>query len=50
LGEFTEGGQVILSVKYADDLVLLTREEMVLHDMIGRITEIGSCYGREINV
>jgi hypothetical protein len=37
-------------MKYADDLLLLPREEMVLQGMIGRITEIGSCYGREINV
>jgi hypothetical protein len=43
-------GQVILDVKFADDLVLLTREQAVLQDMIGRITEIGRCYGREMNV
>jgi len=43
-------GQVILNVKYADDLVLLTREQAVLQDMIGRITEIRRCGGREMNV
>jgi hypothetical protein len=33
-GDFKIGGQVICTVKYADDLVLLAREEMVLlgHD------------------
>jgi hypothetical protein len=28
----------------------VTREQGVLQDMIGRITEIGRCYGREMNV
>lgn len=31
-------GQVILNVKYADDLVLLTREQAVLQGVIERIT------------
>ena len=48
--EFSVGGQVIVNVKYADDLVLLTRVQTVLQGMIGRITEIGRCYGREMNV
>jgi hypothetical protein len=29
-------------VKYADDLVLLDKEEKVLQDMIDKLTEIGS--------
>jgi hypothetical protein len=37
-------------VKYADDLVLLTKEETVLQGMIGRIIEIGRYYGMEMNV
>ena len=49
-GDFKVGGHVILNVKYADDLVLLTREGSALQSMIGRITEIGRCYGREMNV
>jgi hypothetical protein len=34
-------------VKCADDLVLLAKEEMVLHGMIDGLTEIGRCYGIE---
>jgi hypothetical protein len=33
-----------------DDLVLLAKEEMVLQDMIVKLTEIGRCYGMEMNV
>jgi hypothetical protein len=36
-------------MKYADDLVLLAREETV-EGMIDRLTEIGRRYGMEINV
>ena len=43
LGDFSVGGQVIISV-------LLTRVQTVLQGMIGRITEIGKCYVREINL
>jgi hypothetical protein len=35
---------------YADDLVLLAREENVLQGMIDRLIEIGRCYGMEMNV
>ena len=38
------------TVKYADDLVLLANEEKVLQDMIDKLTEIGRCYGMEMNV
>jgi hypothetical protein len=34
-------------VKYADNLVLLAKEE---RGIIDRLTEIGRCYGMEINV
>ena len=38
------------TVKYADDLVLMAKEETVLQGMIDKLTEIGRCYGMEINV
>jgi hypothetical protein len=37
-------------VKYADELVLLAKEEMVLQDIIDKLIEIGRCYGTEMNV
>jgi len=37
-------------VKYADDLVLLAKEDKVLQDMIDKLTETGRCYGLEMNV
>jgi hypothetical protein len=37
-------------VKYADDFVLLAREEMLLQGMIFKLIEIGRCYGMEMNV
>jgi len=49
-GDFTIGLQVIHTVKYADDLVLLAKEEKVLQDMIDKLIEIGRCYGMEMNV
>jgi hypothetical protein len=33
LGDFKIGGQIIQTVKYADDLVLLTKEETVLQNL-----------------
>jgi hypothetical protein len=36
-------------VKYADDLVLLMKQEEVLQGMTDRITEIGRCYEMEFN-
>jgi hypothetical protein len=47
LGDF-KIEQIINIVKYADDLVLLAKEEMVLQDAIDRLIEIGRCYGLEI--
>jgi hypothetical protein len=49
-GDFKIGGQVIRTVKYADDLVLLAKEETVLQGVIDRIIEIGIRYGMEMNV
>jgi hypothetical protein len=37
-------------VKDADDLLLLAKEETVLQGMIDTLTEIGRCYGMEMNV
>ena len=41
LGDFKIGGQISHTVKYADDLVLLAKEEKVLQDMIDKLMEIG---------
>jgi len=49
-GDFKIGGKIIHIVKYADELVLLAKEEKVLQDMIGKLIEIGKCYGVEMNV
>jgi hypothetical protein len=49
-GDFKIGGQIINTVKYADDVVLLAKEETVLQDTIDKLTEIGRCYGMEKNV
>jgi len=48
--DFKIGGQVTCTVKYADDLVLLAKEEVVLQGMIERLMETGRCYGIEMNV
>jgi len=50
LGDFKKGGQIIHTVKYADDLVLLAKEEKVLQDMIEKLIEIVRSSGMEINV
>ena len=44
------GGKIINTLKYADYLVLLAKEEKVLQDMIDKLIEIGGCYGMEMNV
>jgi hypothetical protein len=40
-GDFKIGGKIIHTVKYADDLVLLAKEEKLLQDMIDNLIEIG---------
>jgi hypothetical protein len=50
VGDFKIGGEVIRTVKYADDLVVLAKEETVLQSMIDRLIEIGRRYGMEMNV
>ena len=49
-GDFKIGGQIIHTVKYAGDLVLMAKEEKVLQYMIDKLIEIGGCCGMEINV
>jgi hypothetical protein len=48
--DFKIGGQIINTLKYADDLVLLAKEEKVLQDMIDKLNENGGCYGMKMNV
>jgi predicted nucleotidyltransferase len=43
-------GQVIRTMKYADDLVLLAEGETVLQGMIDKLIEIGGRFGMERNV
>jgi hypothetical protein len=50
LGDFKIGGQIVQTVKYADDLVLMAKEETVLQGMIDRRIETGRCNGVEMNV
>jgi len=44
------GEQVICTVKYAGNIVLLTKEEMVLEGMTDRWNEIEKSYGMEMNM
>ena len=37
-------------MKYADDLALMAKEEMVLQGMIDKLIETGRYYGMEMNV
>jgi hypothetical protein len=37
-------------MKYADDLVLLAKEEKVLMDMLDKLIEIGRCCRMEVSV
>ena len=50
LGDFNIVGQIIQTVKYAHDLVLMAKEETVLQGIIDKLIEIGRCYGMEMNV
>jgi hypothetical protein len=49
-GDFKIGGKIIHTVKYADDFVLLAKEEKVLQDMLDKLIEIERFYGMEMNV
>ena len=46
-GDFKIRGQIIHTVKYADELVLQAKEGKVLQDMIDKLIEIGGCCGRK---
>ena len=50
LGDFNIGGQIIQTVKYADALMLIAKEETVLQDMIDKLIVTGRYYGMEMNV
>jgi hypothetical protein len=50
LGDFNIREEFIQTVKYADNLVLMAKKETVLQGMIGKLMEIGRCYGMETNV
>jgi hypothetical protein len=50
LGDFKIGVKIIHTVKYADELVLLAKEEKVLQDMIDKLIKIGKYYGMEMNM
>jgi hypothetical protein len=50
LGDFSIRGQIIQTVKYADDLVLMAKEETVLQGMIDKLIETGRYCGMEMNV
>ena len=43
-GDFKIGGQIIQTVKYADDLILMAKEETVLQGMIDELSEIRRRY------
>jgi hypothetical protein len=49
-GGFKIGRQVNGNVKYADDLVLLAKEDALLQGITESLHEIGRCYGMEMNV
>jgi hypothetical protein len=50
LGDFKIGEQIIHTVKYAAEQVLMAKEGKVLQDMIDKLIESGRCYGMEMNV
>jgi len=49
-GNFKIRGQATCIVKYADELVLLAKEETLLQAMTDRLIKIERCYGMEMNV
>jgi hypothetical protein len=50
LRDFKVGGQIIGMVRYADDLVLLAKEDTILQSMTDKLTEVRRGYGMETNV
>ena len=49
-GDFKIGRKTIHIVKYADELVLLAKEEKVLQDKIDKLIQNRGSYGMEMNV
>ena len=49
LGVFNFGGQIIQTMIYADDFVLMAKEERVLQAMIDKLIETGRHYAMEMN-
>jgi hypothetical protein len=47
---FKIGGQIIHAVKYAQEVVLLAKEEKMLQDMNDKLIEIERCYGKYTRV
>jgi len=48
--DFKIGEQILCFLKYADELMLLAKEEMVLQGTFERLIDIRRCYGMEKNV
>jgi len=48
--DFQIAGKEFRTVGYSDEFVLLVREESVIQGIINTITEIGWCYGIEMNM
>ena len=50
LGDFKVLGEATDTVKYAVELLMLAEEETVIQGVTERLTEVGRCYGMEMNV
>ena len=50
LGDFNIGGKIIQTLKYADELVLMAKDETALQAMINKLIETVRFYGMEMNV
>jgi len=48
--DFKVGGQVICNMKYADDSMLLAKDEMMLQGTTETVIQIGRCYEMDMNV
>ena len=49
-GDFKIEGQIFHTMKYVEELVLLTKEVKLLQDVIENLIETGRCYEMEMNV
>ena len=49
MGDFKVGGRIINNIKYADDVVLMAKDEKELQRMLDRLVETGNRYGMKIN-